>query len=151
MTEYLRNNFLFWACSKNLPEGHKVFNAVKARRCPFIGAIVLRNSRMTLVSKIEGPISAAELMIQLSTIVAENEPELIAARLDREQLTQNQLIREQQDHDYLESLRLDREKAKKKQDIEEEKRKVQELERQMQEDEIAKQTVIRLKSDNLNI
>lgn len=141
VTEYLRNNFLVWACSKNLPEGRKVFNSVKARRCPFLGVVVLKNYRMTLVAKIEGPISAPELLIQLSSVVAENEAELVAARHDRNQRTQNQLIREQQDNDYLESLRLDREKAQKKKEIEEAARRAEELERQKQEEELARQNV----------
>jgi FAS-associated factor 2 len=54
--DFINNTFIFWACSKNLPEGRKVFNALKAKRCPFLGLIVLRNNKMTLVARMEGPI-----------------------------------------------------------------------------------------------
>lgn len=127
-----------WACSKNLPEGRKVYTALKARRCPFLGVIVLRHSRMNLVTRIEGPIQAAELLLQLATIVAENDVELVAARHDREQRSQNQLIREQQDQAYQESLKVDREKARKRQEIEEAKRKEQDLEKLKKDEEEAR-------------
>jgi hypothetical protein len=55
--EFINNNLIFWACSRNLPEGKKVYNALKAKRSPFLGMIVLRNNKMTLVTRMEGPIS----------------------------------------------------------------------------------------------
>jgi FAS-associated factor 2 len=140
--QYLNNNFIVWACSKNLSEGRKVFNALKVKRCPFLGIIALRHSRMTLVSKIEGPISAAELMLQLASLVAECEPELVAARYDREQRSQTQMLRQQQDQAYEESLRADREKAKRKQEQEEEARRALELEKRLQDEEEARKNVI---------
>lgn len=136
-----RQNFIVWACTKNLSEGLKVHNALKVRRCPFLGLIVPRSGRMTLVSKIEGPISAAELLLQLANLVADYEPELVAARHDREQRSQTQLLRQQQDQAYLESLKADREKARKKQEQEEEARRVQELEQKRIDEEEARKNV----------
>jgi FAS-associated factor 2 len=141
LVEFLNNSVLFWSCSKNLPEGHKVFNALKAKRCPFIGVIVYKHSRMTLVSKIEGPITAAELMLQMSNLIAEHEHDLIVARNDREQRSQTQLLRQQQDEAYLESLKQDREKQRKKQQEEMAKKQEQELELKRQEEEIARENV----------
>lgn len=54
--DFINNNLMFWACSRNLPEGRKVFDALKAKRSPFLGLIVLRNNKMTLVTRMEGPI-----------------------------------------------------------------------------------------------
>jgi FAS-associated factor 2 len=141
LVEFLNNSVLFWSCSKNLPEGYKVFNALKAKRCPFLGVIVYKNSRMTLVSKIEGPISPAELMLQLSGLIAEHEHDLIAARHDKEQRSQTQLLRKQQDEAYLESLNADREKQRKKQEEELAKRRAFELEQRQKEEEIARENV----------
>jgi FAS-associated factor 2 len=135
LNEYLRTNFITWACSKNLPEGCKVFNALKARRCPFLGVIVMRHSRMNLVTRIEGPITAPELMLQLANIVADYEPELVAARLDREQRNQTQLLRQQQDQAYQESLLVDREKERKKQELAEAKKREIEAEKRKQDEE----------------
>jgi FAS-associated factor 2 len=141
IVQFLNNNFLVWACSKNLSEGRKVFNALKVRRCPFLGIIALRHSRMTLISKIEGPITAAELIVQLANLVAECEPELVAARHDREQRSQTQMLRLQQDEAYEESLRADREKAKRRQELEDETRRALEQEQRMQDEEEAKKNV----------
>ena len=142
IVEFVRHTFVIWACSKHLPEGRKVFNALKAKRCPFLGIIVLRHSRMTLVSKIEGPIGAAELLLQLANLVAENEPELVTIRMDRREREQTQLLRQQQDQAYEESLQADREKAKKKQEIELETRRQLELEKQKIEEEEQRQNNI---------
>jgi FAS-associated factor 2 len=127
-----------------LPEGQKVYNALKARRCPFLGVIVLKHSRMTLVSKIEGPIVAAELMIQLNNLIAENEQDLVTARVDRENRSQTQLIRQQQDEAYLESLKADQEKAKQRQKQMEESRRAEELEKQKIAEEKARENVMLL-------
>lgn len=93
---------------------------------------------MSLVTRIEGPIDAVELMSQLATCVTENEAELVAARADREQRTQTQLIRQQQDAAYEESLRMDREKARRKMELEEAARKERDAERLKQEEETAR-------------
>ncbi len=127
-----------------MPEGQKVYNALKARRCPFLGVIVLKHSRMTLVSKIEGPIVAAELMIQLNNLIAENEQDLVTARVDRENRSQTQLIRQQQDEAYLESLKADQEKAKQRQKQMEESRRAEELEKQKIAEEKARENVMLL-------
>ena len=97
---------------------------------------------MTLVSKIEGPIAAAELMIQLNNLIAENEQDLVTARLDRETRSQTQLIRQQQDEAYLESLKVDQEKAKLRQKQVEESRRAEELEKQKIAEEKARENVI---------
>ena len=47
----------------------------------------------------------------MNTIIGDYEAELVTVRLDREALSQNQILREQQDQAYLESLRADQEKV----------------------------------------
>ena len=149
LVDYLNNTVLFWSCSKNLPEGHKVYNALKAKRCPFIGVIVFKNSRMTLVSRIEGPIPAGELMLQLSNLFNEYEHDLVEARLERETRSQNQLIRQQQDQAYEESLKADREKQRKKQEEERLKREAEELELKRIEEEKQREKNIELRKEAL--
>lgn len=99
---------------------------------------------MTLVSKIEGPIVAAELMIQLNNLIAENEQDLVTARIDRENRSQTQLIRQQQDEAYLESLKADQEKAKLRQKQMEESRRAEELEKQKIAEEKERENVMLL-------
>lgn len=113
-----------------------------------MGVVVVKNSRMTLVSKIEGPITAAELMLQLASLIAEHENDLVIARQQREERTQNQLLREQQDQAYLESLRVDKEKERKKQEQAEAKKRELELEKQRIEEEEARvNAILKKKSD----
>jgi FAS-associated factor 2 len=120
-----------WACSKQLPEGKKVHGALKSRRCPFIGLIVLRSNKMTLVSRIEGPIKPAELLIQLSNIFNDYHDDLALARIERESYNETQRLREQQDQAYAECLRQDQEKAKKQRELD--------LAKKLQEEEEHKQ------------
>ena len=142
LIDFVNTNFIFWACTKNLPEGQKVFNALKARRSPFLGVIVLRSSRMALVSRIEGPCPPGDLKKILENIMSEHEAELVATRADREQLQQNQLLRQQQDQAYLESLKLDKEKAQRKKEEEDAKRRAEELEKLRIEEERARENEI---------
>ncbi len=137
LIQFLQMNTVFWACSKNLPEGQKVFSALKARRCPFLGIIVYKRARMTLVSKIEGPASAAELLLQINAIFSENEAELIVARQEKEERNETLLIRQMQDQAYEESLKADREKARLKKEKEQKQAEVERLERERLEKEMA--------------
>lgn len=142
LIEYLRANVIFWACSKNLPEGQKVYNALKARRCPFLGLIVYKGSRMTLVSKIEGPISAPELLVQLAQLMSDNEADLVVARADKEERNMTRTIRQEQDQAYEQSLQADREKARLKKEQEEARLNAEKLEKQRIEDEVARENAI---------
>ncbi len=80
-------------------------------------------------------------MLQLNNLIAENEHDLVAARLDRETRSQTQLLRQQQDEAYLESLKADQEKAKQKQLLVEETRRAEELEKQKIAEEKAREDV----------
>ncbi|CAF0704875.1 unnamed protein product [Brachionus calyciflorus] len=140
LIDYFRNkNLIFWACSKNLPEGRKAFKSLKASRCPSLAVLVPKRSKMTIVRKVEVPKPASDLLNELRQSITTEEPELIVRRHEREERNQTQQIRQEQDQAFLESLRIDREKAKKKQDEEEAARKAEELERLKQEEENANQ------------
>lgn len=118
--EFINSRMLFWACNTNSPEGYRVSRALKENTYPFLALIVLRQNRMTVVARIEGPIGPAELMQRVDRLISDNEAGLVAARADREERSFNQTLRQQQDEAYEESLRADREKARKKQEEEEE-------------------------------
>lgn len=138
---FINDTFIFWSCSKDLPEGYRVFNALKARRCPFLGVIVYKQSRMTLVARIEGPVKSDELVVQLSNIVAENNHDLSIARLTRDQRAQDQELRKQQDEAYLESLKADKEKERKKQEQLEAQKRAELEEKQKMENEKQREIV----------
>ncbi|RMZ96522.1 FAS-associated factor 2 [Brachionus plicatilis] len=131
-----QKEILFWACTKNLPEGLKAYKSIKASRCPALAILLPKRNKMTIVTKIEGPIPASKLIDGLRKLISEQEPELIVARTERDERVQTQQIRQQQDEAFQESLRIDRERERKKQEEKEALQRVEELERQrIQEEE----------------
>ena len=102
---------LFWACSTASPEGYRVARALRVNKYPFLALIVLRDSKMTVVAKMEGNINSSQLMDRLTRCMSDNEASLISERADREERSFNQTLREEQDRAYEESLRADQEKV----------------------------------------
>ncbi|KAH9508367.1 FAS-associated factor 2 [Bulinus truncatus] len=126
---FVNVHMLFWACNTSSPEGYRVSQALKEHAYPFLAVIVLRDNKMSVVARIEGSITGAqELVGRLEQVMTENESSLLAARAERAERSFNQSLRQQQDEAYLESLRADQEKEKKKR--EERERKEEEERRQ---------------------
>ncbi len=90
---------------------------------------------MTLVSRIEGPIGAPELMLQLSNIFNDYNDDLNMARFERESYNETQRLRQQQDQAYAECLRQDQEKMKKQRELEEMKKRQEDEEKKRIEDQ----------------
>lgn len=119
--EYINSHSLFWVCNTSSGEGDRVCHTLKTSSFPFIGVIVYKESRMTLVARMEGPSSADELVSRLTSVITSNESYLEAARQERISRSLTQRIRREQDAAYLESLRADQEKDRKKNEEEERK------------------------------
>lgn len=131
-----QKEILFWACSKNLPEGRKAFKSIKVSKCPALAILMPKRNKMTIITKIEGSIPANKLIDGLRKLITEQEPEIIVARSERDERVQTQQIRQQQDEAFQESLRIDRERQRKKQEELEALRRADELEKQrIQEEE----------------
>ncbi|XP_052249587.1 FAS-associated factor 2-like [Dreissena polymorpha] len=128
LIRFVDTSMLFWACDTNSPEGYRVSQALRENRYPFLALIVLRQSRMTVVARIEGLIEPGYLINRLEVLMSDNESSLVAARADREERNFNQSLRQQQDEAYQESLRVDQEKERKKR--EEKEQELRELEKQ---------------------
>ncbi|XP_050390066.1 FAS-associated factor 2 [Patella vulgata] len=111
VTTFLNTRLLFWACNTNSPEGYRVSQALRENTYPFLALIVLRENKMAVVGRIEGPIGPEELLQRLERIMSENETSLAVARADREERNFNQTLRQEQDEAYLQSLHADQEKV----------------------------------------
>ncbi|XP_076457146.1 FAS-associated factor 2-like [Babylonia areolata] len=135
VTNFFNSRLLFWACNTGSPEGYRVSQALKENTYPFLGLIVLRENRMTAVARIEGPIGPSDLVRRIEGVMRENEASLVAARAEREERQFNQTLRQEQDAAYLESLRADQEKERKRK----EERDRQEAERQKELHQAAEQ------------
>ncbi|CAB3383156.1 Hypothetical predicted protein [Cloeon dipterum] len=145
LNEYLRSaNWLLWGCDVNSAEGYRVSQALRENSYPFLAVAVLKGQRMTVVSRYEGHIQPEDLVPLLRTVVTENEASLVAVRAERNERSQTNLLRQQQDEAYQESLLADQEKERRKREqqqaIEEEQARLraEEEERQRQKEEIAR-------------
>lgn len=128
-----QKDLLFWACSISTREGYRVSQALRENTYPFLALIVLKDNRMTVVSKIEGTVTLATLVNRISQAITDHEASLVVVRAERQARSMNQMIRQQQDLDYQESLEKDRRKEQVRQ---EEKRKREEEERSAREEQL---------------
>ncbi|KAK3088816.1 hypothetical protein FSP39_024113 [Pinctada imbricata] len=151
LVDFVNGQLLFWACNTNSPEGFRVSRALRENTYPFLALIVLRQNKMTVVARIEGPVGPEELIQRLERNMSDNETSLIAARADREERNFTQTLRREQDAAYLESLKADQEKERKKQEEKLEKEKEQqkivdaerERQRMLEERELRKEQLKR--------
>lgn len=88
-----------------------VSRTLRENTYPFLALIVIRNSKLTVVLRIEGPIEPDDLVAKLTRAMRDNEGYLAAARQERADISQSQNLRQQQDVAYMESLRQDEEKV----------------------------------------
>uniref|UniRef100_H2Y5G2 UAS domain-containing protein n=1 Tax=Ciona savignyi TaxID=51511 RepID=H2Y5G2_CIOSA len=108
--QYINETMLFWACSILKPEGYRVSKLIRNPTYPLVAIVCLYQNQLAVVGRIQGKVTPEELISRLQEIVAIYEPVLVAARADRNALTQNQQIREEQDQAYLISLEQDKQK-----------------------------------------
>ncbi|KAE8748558.1 hypothetical protein FOCC_FOCC004734 [Frankliniella occidentalis] len=145
--QYINTHMLFWGCNVNSTEGYKVSQHLRENAYPFLAVLAMRESRMTVVGRMEGPMNFQTLLQRLQTIVADNENCLVAARNDRMERSLNQTLRAQQDQAYEDSLQADREKErlrrleKEKKEAAERERRESERQEQLEREEIQRQKV----------
>ncbi|XP_065897851.1 FAS-associated factor 2-like [Dysidea avara] len=138
-----------WGVSVNSGEGAAVSYALRERSYPFLCLISPRNNRMSVIARIEGLITCEQLVSRLQQALSFSDIELVAARQEKRQREQAQLLREQQDKAYLDSLKADQEKEQKKQDEETLLQRQAEEEEEMKLAEIAKEQELAKEKDAL--
>ncbi|CAH1961128.1 unnamed protein product [Acanthoscelides obtectus] len=133
---YVNQHFLFWGSSINSDEGKRTINAVKASHYPFLAVLVLKENRMTIVARMEGYADPGLLAQRLRSVVGEYEINLVSARADRFEASVNRSLRSQQDEAFMESLRADQEKERRR---EEQRRQQEEEQRRLEEERRAEE------------
>ncbi|XP_020605014.1 FAS-associated factor 2-like [Orbicella faveolata] len=131
--EYVNGNMLFWAANVKSTEGYKVSRALREATYPFLALICLRDNRMTVVGRMEGLMNVDRYVSHLARLIEDNEPALVVARADRQERTQAQQLRDEQDEAYYESVRADQEKERRKREEEDKKRLEEETKRKKEE------------------
>lgn len=93
-------------------------------------------------------LSLQTLNSQLQKAIEDNEASMISSRLERQQRSMDQLIRKQQDQDYSDSLRADREKERKRKEERDRKEREEQEKRRLEQEEIdTKERLIKLKEE----
>lgn len=147
----VEDNLLFWSCSVKSQEGGCVAESLSNAKAPFIALLCFKEEQMRMVFKNEGYASVESLITRLTASIVENEPHLTRQRRSRDRVsesTSSQLIMQEQDAAYRESLIRDQERARKKKEEEDAIRKIQEeIERQEREkeDKISSREALRRK------
>ncbi|XP_050027193.1 FAS-associated factor 2 [Dermacentor andersoni] len=130
LVDLINGHMLFWACSVNYSEGYRVSQALRENTYPFLAMIVLRDHRMTVVGRLEGLMEPDTVIVRLQQIMADNEAALITARMERDERSLTQSLRQQQDEAYQASLLADQEKERRR--LEEVRRQQEEQQRQQE-------------------
>ncbi|CAK4085511.1 unnamed protein product [Aphanomyces euteiches] len=105
------DNVIFWAGSVLQPEGYSVSLSLGAASFPFLALVISTPRGLNIVEKIQGNVAKDQLVAQLNSALLRNEHHLVAVRAQEQFRTESQLLREQQDREYYESLEADRRKA----------------------------------------
>lgn len=127
-------DMLVWGSSVRSSEGYRVSLAMRETTYPFLALICQRDNRMVVVVRQEGICTTDELLQVLNLAVNDNDIYLRLARQERQHQQQNQILRQQQEAAFQESLRADREKERRRQEEERQKQEqAREAERLEQE------------------
>ncbi|KAB7494786.1 FAS-associated factor 2-B [Armadillidium nasatum] len=136
--EYINSNLVFWSCSVSTSEGYRVSQALRENGYPFFAVIVLKDNRMTVVGRFEGFYNPGAFLNKLQSLISDNEVYLAVARADRQERELNAALRLEQDAAYMESLKADQEKARRRREEREaetkQKQEAKELERTIMEE-----------------
>jgi FAS-associated factor 2 len=85
------NNVLMWGCSVESGEGYRVSQAMRESTYPFLALVVLRQSKMMIVGRFEGYVSATDLVQKLTIVIRDNEAYIVASRAERTERQINQV------------------------------------------------------------
>lgn len=107
---------LLWFSDVTTSEGLQVANALKVRQFPFLGVLCLKaEKKIEVIGRMEGSIDRYAPN-HLETILSKGYPRLIQIRQQRQNSALQRIIREQQDSRFEESLAVDRQRERDRQE-----------------------------------
>ncbi|XP_076895010.1 plant UBX domain-containing protein 10-like [Bidens hawaiensis] len=145
LLEFVNENFVAWGGSIRGNEGFRMSNSLKAFRFPFCAVAMGGTSNtIALLQQVEGPKSPEEMLTVLQSVLEENGPVLVSARLDAEERRNNIRLREEQDAAYQAALEADqaREREKKEEEERVEREAAKALKIRMEEEEAHERATI---------
>eukprot|EP00116_Pleurobrachia_bachei_P004203 sb/3464465/ len=134
----VEDNLLFWSCDTSTGEGSRVAESLTNARAPFIGLLCFKEGQMRLIYKNQGSSTVDAVISRLTTAILENEPHLQRQR-NRNRVSESstsQLLMQEQNAAFNESLLRDQEREKQRKAEEEAVRLAQEeVDRKLEEKE----------------
>ncbi|KAK9464374.1 hypothetical protein V1512DRAFT_278468 [Lipomyces arxii] len=129
-------NIIIWGGNVKESEGYQVSNALSCTRYPFMAVIAYTSatnshpSAMSIHARLQGYMSPASLIANLSTVMTRHEPALSRLRAERQEQESSRAIRAAQDSAYEASLSADREREQQQAELDRiERERVAEFER----------------------
>jgi FAS-associated factor 2 len=149
----VEDNLLFWSCSVKKREGECVSESLNKAKAPFMALLCFKEGQMRMVYKHQGPATVEHVISRLTTSIVENEPHLNRQRSSRNrdrvsESTSSQLLMQEQDAAYQESLIRDQERVRKKEEEERAVRMIQEEQERLEkekQDKVAARLALRQK------
>ncbi|KAH8648386.1 hypothetical protein BX600DRAFT_389021 [Xylariales sp. PMI_506] len=116
------NNILLWGGNVLDSEAYQVAAEYNATKFPFSCLVCLTpkegSTRMSIVKRLVGPVSAATYLAELQTAINKYSPDLATARAERSAQEVARNMRAEQDNAYERSLARDRERARQRREAE---------------------------------
>jgi FAS-associated factor 2 len=134
VVDFLNENFIVWAADVSTIDGYHVSTILKAGSFPFLSLLchygvstpvnpALRVPQLgggiCMCDRIDGFVSADDLVARLSQGMELFEPIIAAARADAQQRVADQRLRQEQDEAFQQSLATDREKERRRREEQE--------------------------------
>ncbi|PTU23025.1 hypothetical protein P175DRAFT_0432040 [Aspergillus ochraceoroseus IBT 24754] len=117
-----QNNLVVWGGNVQDSEAFQVSNSIRCTKFPFAALIVhtpnVSSTAMSVIARISGTTSAAELVEKLRSAISQNREPLERLRATRAEQQASRSLREQQDSAYERSLAIDRERARQRREAE---------------------------------
>ena len=85
VVEYLRENYLVWGGDIRHQDAFQLSGALRATTYPFLAVLANHNSRVTLLTYVEGDVNPGELLTTLSNVLDQQGAMLVAARAEVEE------------------------------------------------------------------
>lgn len=130
---FINSNVIFWGESVRCRQGRQVARSLRAHGRPLMALVSLLQGQMRVVYRHLGYITKEDFLSQIVINMEQFQPALVAEQQERQQRATDQLIREEQDKAFEDSLKRDQEKMRLK---EEQKRKEEEALREAERQEL---------------
>ena len=111
VVQFVDRNLVMWAGDVTTTSGYEAALTLRATSFPHLSLLYMQGPQeVRSLGQWIGPLGVDEMLVQLMAAVEENEAALVADRAEVEERERNRVLLRQQNDDYEQSLRADRQK-----------------------------------------